>query len=65
MGKGLANPIGTIWSASMMLGWIGEKDAGKRLERAFRKAIEEGETSRDLGGGLGTEGVAKAVMERL
>ena len=49
----------------MMLDFLGEKEAGKRLEKAFRKSIEEKETSKDLGGGLGTEGVAKAVMERL
>lgn len=65
MGKGIANPIGTIWSASMMLDWLGEKAAGERLERAFRKSIEDGETSGDLGGRLGTEEVARAVMDRL
>lgn len=65
MGKGIANPIGTIWSAAMMLDWLGEKAASKRLDGAFRKAIQEGKTSGDLGGQLDTDGVARAVMERL
>ena len=64
-GQGIANPIGTIWSAAMMLDWLGEKAASKRLDGAFRKAIQEGKTSGDLGGQLDTDGVARAVMERL
>ena len=65
MGKGIANPIGTIWSAAMMLDYLGEKEAGKRLEKAFRKALADGATTCDLGGKLNTEQAASAVIDRL
>ncbi|ORX34307.1 hypothetical protein BD324DRAFT_637472 [Kockovaella imperatae] len=65
MGKGIANPIGTIWSAAMMLDYLGEKAAAARLERAFKKALADGATTADLGGELDTEGAAQAVIDRL
>src|SRR5262249_61514497 len=37
MGKGIANPIGTFWSAVMMLEHLGEKAAGDRLMQAIER----------------------------
>ena len=37
MGKGLANPIGTFWSAVMMLDFLGEKALGAKLMAAIEK----------------------------
>ena len=34
-GKGIANPIATFWTASMMLDHLGEKEAGARLMKAI------------------------------
>ncbi len=36
MGKGLANPIGTFWSVSMLLDHLGEADAAKRVMQSHR-----------------------------
>jgi len=36
-GKGIANPVGTFWSAVMMLEHLGEKAAAKRLMRAIER----------------------------
>ena len=37
MGKGVANPVGTFWSAVMMLEHLGEKAAGDRLMKAIER----------------------------
>lgn len=66
VGKGIANPIGTFWSAAMLLEHIGESAAGSRLIRAI-----EGVTSNisfhtpDLGGQATTAQVTEAVCEHL
>lgn len=62
-GKGVANPIGAIWSASEMLKWIGEPDAGDKLIHAVEKVCQQGRTTRDLGGQLDTAGFVQAVLE--
>lgn len=64
-GKGLANPVGTFWSAAEMLRWLGEERAAGMLMRATEKACEDGIKTRDLGGQANTEEVARAVIERL
>jgi tartrate dehydrogenase/decarboxylase/D-malate dehydrogenase len=66
MGKGLANPIGTFWSAVMMLEHLGEKDAAARLMAAVEKVTAAGKTlTRDLGGSAGTAQVTEAVCDAL
>ena len=42
MGKGIANPIGAFWSASMMLDHLGEKKAAAELMLALEKLTEDG-----------------------
>ena len=55
MEQGLANPIGTFWSAVMMLEHLGEADAASRLMRAIERVTAERRTlTRDLGGTSGT-----------
>ena len=66
MGKGLANPVGTFWSAVMMLEHLGEKPAAARLMQAIEQitadpALHTG----DLGGKATTAQVTRAVCERL
>ena len=41
MGKGIANPIGTFWSAVMMLEHLGEKPVGDRLMRAIERVTAD------------------------
>jgi tartrate dehydrogenase/decarboxylase/D-malate dehydrogenase len=66
MGKGLANPIGTFWSAVMMLEHLGEPDAAARLMRAIERVTADGKTlTRDLGGTAGTAAVTEAICSAL
>ncbi len=66
MGKGLANPIGTFWSAVMLLEHIGESAAAAKLMGAIEKvtanpALHTG----DLGGKATTVQVTAAVCEEI
>jgi 3-isopropylmalate dehydrogenase len=65
-GKGLANPLGTILSAAMMLrhslGLAAEAD---RIERAAHDAVAEGARTADLGGKLSTRDMTREVLKRL
>ena len=60
-GKGLANPIGAIWSASLMLDHLGETEAAARLMRAIESVCKDGPRTRDVGGTASTSEVGDAV----
>jgi tartrate dehydrogenase/decarboxylase/D-malate dehydrogenase len=63
MGKGIANPIGTFWSASMMLDHIGEPAAAARLMRAVERVTASPDLhTPDLGGKATTRIVTDAVI---
>ncbi len=65
-GTGRANPMATILSASMMLDWLGERDAAKNIEDAVIEVLKEAKTlTPDLGGSSGTMDVAVAVSAKL
>src|SRR5207248_997390 len=53
-GKGLANPIGAIWSAALMLDHLGESDASQRLMRALEDVCRDGPRTGDVGGDAST-----------
>jgi 3-isopropylmalate dehydrogenase len=53
-GKNIANPIGAILSAALMLETLGWRDEAARIERAVSAAVAAGETTKDIGGALGT-----------
>jgi tartrate dehydrogenase/decarboxylase/D-malate dehydrogenase len=62
-GKGIANPIGTFWSASMMLEHLGEKEAANRLMKAVELVTADTRNhTPDLGGTARTADVTEAVM---
>jgi tartrate dehydrogenase/decarboxylase/D-malate dehydrogenase len=66
MGKGLANPIGTFWSAVMMLDFLGEKVLGAKLMAAIEKVTANPKLhTRDLGGSAMMSDVTNAVMEEI
>ena len=66
MGRGIANPLGAIWSAALMLEHLGEAEAAKRLMAAIEGVTAEGAPlPRDLGGQASTEDVTAAVRDRL
>ena len=65
-GKGVANPIATLWSASMLLDFLGEAAAAGALMSAIEAVTGEGKVlTRDLGGRAGTRDFTDAVMKRL
>jgi tartrate dehydrogenase/decarboxylase/D-malate dehydrogenase len=65
-GKGVANPIATLWSAAMMLDFLGEVAAAQALMAAITGVTGEGQVlTRDLGGTAGTRDFTDAVLKRL
>ncbi len=65
-GKGVANPLGTIWAGQMMLDFLGEKESAALLMQAIEAVTAEGRTlTPDLGGSATTTQVADAVIHHL
>jgi tartrate dehydrogenase/decarboxylase/D-malate dehydrogenase len=62
-GKGIANPVGTFWTATMMLDHLGEKAAANRLMRAIEKVTADPSLhTPDLGGTATTRKVTDATI---
>jgi tartrate dehydrogenase/decarboxylase/D-malate dehydrogenase len=64
-GKGIANPVGAIWTASLMLEHLGEIDAAARLLQSVEKVTAAGVVTPDLGGRSTTRDVTSAVCDAL
>ncbi|MGN6182653.1 MAG: 3-isopropylmalate dehydrogenase [Thermoanaerobaculia bacterium] len=64
-GKDVANPLGAILTASMMLEYLGYDEEAAIIERAANDAIHANETTNDLGGSLGTKAAGEAILKRL
>lgn len=65
-GKGVANPVATFWTGSMMLEHLGEKPAADRLMRAIETVTADpGLHTPDLGGNATTRMVTDAVIEAI
>jgi tartrate dehydrogenase/decarboxylase/D-malate dehydrogenase len=64
-GRGLANPIGAIWSAALMLDHLGETEGAARLLRAVEDVCRAGPRTRDVGGSASTSEVGDAVAARV
>lgn len=65
-GKGIANPIGTILSAAMMLRYSFKLAAeAESIERAVEEAITAGARTVDLGGQLTTRQMADEIIKRM
>src|SRR6202171_3535836 len=64
-GKDVANPIGAILTAAMMLEYLGHAAEAAAIENAVVAAIDAGETTHDIGGKLGTKAAGEAVGKRL
>ena len=63
-GKGLANPVAIILSASLMLAHLSEFDAAAAVRTAVIDTLARGEVrTRDLGGTAGTLEVASAIAD--
>lgn len=71
-GKDIANPLALLMSCVMMMNYIAENEGidyyancANHIKKGYNKAIEEGVTTRDLGGTLGTQEFADAIIERM
>lgn len=71
-GKGVANPLALLMSATMMLNHLATTrhdaacaELAKRIKNAYDGALSAGEKTRDLGGELGTDAFVQAVIKRL
>jgi tartrate dehydrogenase/decarboxylase/D-malate dehydrogenase len=64
-GKGVANPIATFWTASMMLEHLGEARAAARLMKAIETVTAKKVFTPDLGGTARTRDVTEAVKQAL
>jgi tartrate dehydrogenase/decarboxylase / D-malate dehydrogenase len=65
IGQGVANPIGQLWTAKMMLDHLGYEDLGSLLLKAIKESIGEGSKTRDLGGTSTTNEVIDAIQKKL
>jgi tartrate dehydrogenase/decarboxylase/D-malate dehydrogenase len=64
-GQRIANPIGMIWSAALMLDFLGQRAAHDAVLAAIERTLVEGPRTRDLGGAAGTEEVGRAIAAAL
>jgi tartrate dehydrogenase/decarboxylase/D-malate dehydrogenase len=64
-GKGLANPVGQIWSGAMMLDHLGHPAAAQHLQLAFEAALRSGAGTRDVGGTASTEEFTTSVLQQI
>ena len=62
-GKGLANPIGQIWSGALMLDFLGYPEASQSVVKAIETVLEQGPRTPDMKGKASTSDVGKAVAE--
>ncbi len=63
-GRGIANPLGAIWSAVLLLEQLGEREAAARLMAAVEDTCRAGVLTRDVGGRATTREVGDAVARR-
>lgn len=71
-GQDIANPFSLITSAAMLLGWHAQRSgdssylqASQAIEHAISACIAAGQSTRDIGGKLGTQATGQAVVEHL
>jgi 3-isopropylmalate dehydrogenase len=71
-GQNIANPFSLVLSAGMLLGWYGQRkmqhhfiQAAAAIEKAVAQAMLARESTRDVGGKLGTQEAGRALAERI
>jgi 3-isopropylmalate dehydrogenase len=61
-GQGIANPVGAVLSAALMLDHLGHRGPADALRTAVRLTVAAGRCTPDLGGHLGTKDAAAAIL---
>jgi tartrate dehydrogenase/decarboxylase/D-malate dehydrogenase len=64
-GKGIANPIGQIWSGALMLDHLGHSQAGAAIVKAIEEVLVSGPRTPDIGGTAKTADVGMAIAEAM
>ncbi|QCI65435.1 tartrate dehydrogenase [Phreatobacter stygius] len=65
-GKGIANPVGQIWSAAMMLDHLGETEAAAAIVRAIEEVLAKADyRTGDLGGKANTIACGQAIADAI
>ncbi len=65
-GKGIANPIASIWSAQLLLEFLGEDEAATILMRAIEEVLAAGKAhTPDLGGTATTRQLGQAIRDQV
>ena len=66
-GKGIANPIGQVWSVAMMLDFFGRRDAHDAVLHAIEAVLADPQAPRtpDLGGRASTQDLGSALVQAL
>jgi 3-isopropylmalate dehydrogenase len=64
-GKNLANPMGAILTAAMMLAHLGQKREAEKIEAAVMQAVLQKKTTSDIGGSLGTKECAQWIANAI
>lgn len=65
-GQNKVNPVATLAAGVMMLNYLGEKDAARRIDQAVNRVLQKGRSlTYDLGGSAGTSEMADAIIAAL
>jgi 3-isopropylmalate dehydrogenase len=64
-GKNIANPMGAILTAAMMLAHLGFAEAAQKIEAAVLEAVRQKKTTQDVGGTLGTKEVGGWIARKV
>ena len=64
-GQGIANPVAMVWSAALMLQFLGEQAAHDAMLAAIEQVLAQGPRTRDLGGQASTAEMGVAIAERI
>jgi tartrate dehydrogenase/decarboxylase/D-malate dehydrogenase len=64
-GRGIANPVGQVLSAAMMLEHLGHRDMAERIVAAVSRTTASGVLTPDVGGNATTSDVADAIIANL
>ena len=60
-GRNIANPVAMVWSAAMMLDFLGHREAHDAILRAIETLLRDGPRTPDLGGSANTTQVGEAL----
>ena len=64
-GKNVANPMGAVLSAALMLEYLGVRDAATAIEETVQEAVRTGQGTPDIGGTLGTRQTGEHIVNTL